>query len=148
MYGLGTDAVPDDAFFAAYIGGGKYGFKITVLYPDGSPASGIPIRGLTTISGGALSTDANGKCLGISTTATVTITAFADYLDLQPYSNTLTVSGAINSLTITPQKQAYTAKTFNTSAALNMSPMVADFDVAASVPAAAVVANTEAQAAT
>ena len=47
LYELDDTAAPDDVFIILALGAWKYGYGITVKYPDGTPAAGLSVTGVT-----------------------------------------------------------------------------------------------------
>lgn len=134
ILGIPTTSVPDDALVALYVGAGRYGFDITLKYPDGAtPIAGKQIVGVTTITGGNAVTDSSGKVFAVSTTPNPAITVdFSEYFDLQSISVTLTSTGKITPVTLAPTAlPANTPLAITTSVAnKKFSQMVQDFDAA------------------
>ena len=82
VYGLGSDAVPNDVFMILGIGAGKYGYGITVQYPDGTPAVGLSVSGVTDRMGQPIKTDSNGFFLAVSTEKKITFSVVSPYFDV------------------------------------------------------------------
>lgn len=108
LYGLGTDAVPDDVFKILSVGAGKYGYSVTVLYPDGSPATGLSVAGATDVYGHSITTDENGFFMATSTENSIAITIYSKYFDITSVSQKLDSTGKITYFTITLPGKTYT----------------------------------------
>ena len=101
-YGFaGDNAIPDKVFNALasfLLSGGST--SLTVLDEDGSPISGVQIQGVTTPSGAAASTDAEGKAV-VSVTADVSVTLVSPYADIPNKTVTLTPNfSEVNAITV------------------------------------------------
>lgn len=101
LIGLGSNAGPDEAFLALFVGIGKMAYKVTVKTPDGRPVTGSTISGLTAITGRNLVTNSKGQTMGISTSPTVTIYASSPYFDCERGSVTANSTGTVTSVEIT-----------------------------------------------
>lgn len=101
LIGLGSNAGPDEAFLALFVGVGKMAYKVTVKTPDGRPVAGSTISGLTAITGRNLVTNSKGQTMGISTSPTVTIYASSPYFDCERGSTTVTSTGTVTNVEIT-----------------------------------------------
>ena len=82
LYGVGDDATPADLFVALKLGESKYLFNLTVLMPNGQPWPNLALSGVTNVQGGPISTDQDGKATVLATTASPTVTATSNYIDL------------------------------------------------------------------
>lgn len=90
MLGLPTTATPDEAFVALYFNNkSAYLFAVTVLQPDGKPWPNLPLFNVTNINGGSISTDENGYALCMASSATPTLTAASNLLDVNYISQKL-----------------------------------------------------------
>ena len=90
MLGLPTTATPDEAFVALYFNNkSSYLFAVTVLQPDGQPWPNLPLFNVTNINGGSISTDENGYALCMASSATPTLTAASNLLDVNYISQQL-----------------------------------------------------------
>lgn len=102
LLGLGTDAVPDDAFVALVLGQGVYGYRVRVQLADGTPVEGATVSGIQPLTGSTLVTGADGTVLGKSTSASVTIGCTSPYIDQKaPAAQTVTKTGTITDVTLT-----------------------------------------------
>lgn len=102
LLGLGTDAVPDDAFVALVLGQGVYGYRVKVQLADGTPVEGATVSGIQPLTGSTLVTGADGTVLGKSTSASVTIGCTSPYIDQKaPAAQTVTKTGTITDVTLT-----------------------------------------------
>nr|DAK51934.1 MAG TPA: Receptor Binding Protein [Caudoviricetes sp.] len=121
----------DDALLKLAMPEGKYALQITLLTPGGRPLPNIAITGLTTITGRAVSTDANGKAFGFATSNPATVTAnLSKFLDLAANASksfSLT-SGIINQGVMTATRSSETQKLFTSSKSFYFSPDVAEYD--------------------
>ena len=121
----------DDALLKLAMPEGKYALQITLLSPGNRPIPNVAITGITTITGGAISTDANGKAFGFATSNPVTITAdLSTFLDLtgsisQSFSLT---SGIVNQGVMTATRSSETQKLLTSSGSFHFSPDVAEYD--------------------
>lgn len=102
LLGLGTDAVPDDAFVALVLGQGVYGYRVRVQLADGSPVEGATVSGIQPLTGSTLVTGADGTVLGKSASASVSIGCTSPYIDQKaPAAQTVTKTGTITNVTLT-----------------------------------------------
>lgn len=102
LLGLGTDAVPDDAFVALVFGQGVYGYRVRVQLADGTPVEGATVSGIQPLTGSTLVTGADGTVLGKSASASVTIGCTSPYIDQKaPAAQTVTKTGTITDVTLT-----------------------------------------------
>ncbi len=110
---------------------GKYALQITLLTPGNRPIPNVAITGITTITGGAVTTDTNGKAFGFATSNPVTVTAdLSKFLDLsgnasQSFSLT---SGIVNQGVITATRASSAQKLLTSSGSFYFSPDVAEYD--------------------
>ena len=121
----------DDALLKLAMPEGKYALQITLLTPGGRPIPNVAITGITTITGGAVTTDSNGKAFGFATSNPVTVTAdLSKFLDLsgnvsQSFSLT---SGIVNQGIMTATRSSETQKLLTSSGSFYFSPDVAQYD--------------------
>ena len=102
LLGLGTDAVPDDAFVALVLGQGVYGYRVRVQLADGTPVKGSTVTGIEPLTGSTLVTGEDGVVLGKSTSASVTIGCISPYIDQKaPTSQSIASTGTITDVTLT-----------------------------------------------
>ena len=102
LLGLGTDAVPDDAFVALVLGHGVYGYRVKVQLADGTPVKGSTVTGIEPLTGSTLVTGADGTVLGKSTSASVTIGCTSPFIDqVAPASQSVTSTGTITDVILT-----------------------------------------------
>lgn len=102
LLGLGTDAVPDDAFVALVLGQGVYGYRVRVQLADGTPVEGATVSGIQPLTGSTLVTGADGTVLGKSASASVTIGCTSPYIDqVAPASQSVTSTGTITDVILT-----------------------------------------------
>ena len=86
LLGLESTSIPDDAFIALTIGKDSKAYRVKVTYPNGQPAVGFTVGGLTAFPALGLVTNANGMVMGSSTSANPTITVAQKYDDVKSYS--------------------------------------------------------------
>lgn len=121
----------DDALLKLAMPEGKYALQITLLSPGSRPIPNVAITGITTITGGAVKTDANGKAFGFATSNPVTVTAdLSKFLDLtgnisQSFSLT---SGIVNQGIMTATRASEAQKLLTSSGSFYFSPDVAEYD--------------------
>lgn len=121
----------DDALLKLAMPEGKYALQITLLSPGSRPIPNVAINGITTITGGTVKTDANGKAFGFATSNPVTITAdLSAFLDLtgsisQSFSLT---SGIVNQGVMTATRLSTAQKLLTASGSFYFSPDVAEYD--------------------
>ena len=108
IYGLGPEAVPDDVFIILGIGAGKYGYGITVTYPDGTPAANLPVTGVTDRLGQPITTNDKGYFLAVSTEKSITFSIVSPYFDVNNLSNQVVNFESI----VTKKKIAFAEKTY------------------------------------
>ena len=121
----------DDALLKLAMPEGKYALQITLLTPENRPIPNVVITGITTITGGTVKTNANGKAFGFATANPVTVTAdLSKFLDLsgnvsQSFSLT---SGIVNQGVMTATRLSETQKLLTSSGSFYFSPDVAEYD--------------------
>lgn len=121
----------DDALLKLAMPEGKYALQITLLSPGNRPIPNVAITGITTITGGAVKTDANGKAFGFATANPITVTAdLSTFLDLtgnvsQSFSLT---SGTVNQGVMTATRASSAQKLLTASGSFFFSPDVAAYD--------------------
>lgn len=86
LLGLESTSIPDDAFIALTIGKDSKAYRVKVTYPNGQPAVGFTVGGLTAFPALGLVTNANGMVMGSSTSINPTITVAQKYDDVKSYS--------------------------------------------------------------
>ena len=87
LYELDDTAAPDDVVIILALGAGKYGYGITVKYPDGTPAAGLSVTGVTDRLGKAITTDENGYFLAVSENNEISFSIKSPYFDIANISN-------------------------------------------------------------
>ena len=87
LYELDDTAAPDNVFIILALGAGKYGYGITVKYPDGTPAAGLSVTGVTDRLGKAITTDENGYFLAVSENNEISFSIKSPYFDIANISN-------------------------------------------------------------
>lgn len=90
LLGLESTSIPDDAFIALTIGKDSKAYRVKVTYPNGQPAVGFTVGGLTAFPALGLVTNANGMVMGSSTSTNPTITVAQKYDDVKSYSGSFT----------------------------------------------------------
>lgn len=120
-YGLsGDNATADrlfDALASSIIGQGIT--TLTVLDGDGNPFPNVSIKGVTSQSGDAVTTDSNGTAQ-VVVTAEVDVTFSSGFADVPDYVQTLTPNfSEVNNITVTiPYAEAGTFSLYNSSQTL------------------------------
>lgn len=94
-------STPNEAFLKLALGAGKYGYTLHFKYPNGAPAAGFAVSGLTSITDEALTTDSTGTVFGVSTSKSITAGLNTGYDDLKPVSQTIASTGILTEVTIT-----------------------------------------------
>lgn len=100
LLGLSESSGPDDAFVALIMGTDSRAYRVTVKYPNNTPAIGFTISGLSPIPNVSLITDKNGIAMGKSTDTTVSITVDKKYDDILAKTVSVTSTGTITDVTI------------------------------------------------
>lgn len=100
LLGLDSSSVPDDAFIALTIGTDSKAYRVKVIYPNGQPAVGFTVGGLTAFPALGLVTNANGVVMGSSTSTNPTITIAQKYDDVKSYSGSFTSTRMITNCNI------------------------------------------------
>ena len=96
IFEVNNGSTLDDILLILGLGAGKYGYRITLLNPDDTPAVGYTINGLTDRLGRTLITDEYGQCLGVSDSTSVSINVNSvPYIDMNTISNTAIESTGI-----------------------------------------------------
>ena len=90
LLGLESTSIPDDAFIALTVGKDSKAYRVKVTYPNGQPAVGFTVGGLTPFPALGLVTNANGMVMGSSTSTNPTITVAQKYDDVKSYSGSFT----------------------------------------------------------
>lgn len=101
LYNVSESAVPNDIFTQLYIGAGKYGFNITVLFPDGTPASNIVLEGVSAIPSGTVTTNTQGVAFGVAEQANPSIVAKSTFVDIKDTTVVPNATGPLTNVTIT-----------------------------------------------
>lgn len=100
LLGLKSTSIPDDAFIALTIGKDSKAYRVKVTYPNGQPAVGFTVGGLTAFPALSLVTNANGIVMGSSTSTNPTITVAKKYDDVKDYSGSFTSTRMITDCNI------------------------------------------------
>ena len=132
LLGLGTSAVPDDAFLALAIGVGAYGFRVKVQLPDGAPVAGANVTGITALPGASLTTNSDGIVVGSSSAASVTIGVTSPFVDLKaPDSQNVTATGTLTDVTFVLSYNTDVIQVTSSRVLDNISPFAKSVDVTA-----------------
>ena len=100
LLSLPDSAIPDDAFMALVIGTDSRAYRVTVKYPNNTPAIGFTISGLSAIPNASLVTNKDGIAMGKSSNTTVSITVEKKYDDILAKTVSVTSTGTITDVTI------------------------------------------------
>lgn len=100
LLSLPDNALPDDAFMALVVGTDSRAYRVTVKYPNNTPAVGFKISGLSAIPNASLVTNKDGIAMGKSTDTTVSITVEKKYDDILAKTVSVTSTGTITDVTI------------------------------------------------
>lgn len=100
LLSLPDSAIPDDAFIALVIGTDSRAYRVTVKYPNNTPAIGFTISGLSAIPNASLVTNKDGIAMGKSSNTTVSITVEKKYDDILAKTVSVTSTGTITDVTI------------------------------------------------
>ena len=117
IFGLDQNATVNDVFVVLGLGAGKYGYGITLKYPDGTPAAGLSVTGVTDRLGQAITTDENGYFLAVATTTSITFSVNQAYFDINNITNKTINSTSI----VTNQEVLFEYKTITNYALLQTS---------------------------
>ena len=109
IFGLDQSATVNDVFVVLGLGAGKYGYGITLKYPDGTPAAGLKVTGVTDRLGQEITTDENGYFLAVSTATSITFSVNQGYFDINNITNKKVQSTSV----VTSQDVSFEYKTFN-----------------------------------
>lgn len=128
--GIPRTSNPNEAFLALGLGVGRYGYVITVLFPDGSPVVGATITGGTTPAGETPITNTSGIATVVSTSQSISVTVKSPYLDISD-SEELSIqsAGALTPLAVTLQPTG--EREFSESFSGKTSPYLVTFDLCA-----------------
>lgn len=100
LLSLPDSAIPDDAFMALVVGTDSRAYRVTVKYPNNTPAIGFTISGLSAIPNASLVTNKDGIAMGKSSNTTVSITVEKKYDDILAKTVSVTSTGIITDVTI------------------------------------------------
>lgn len=100
LLSLPDNAIPDDAFMALVVGTDSRAYRVTVKYPNNTPAIGFTISGLSAIPNASLVTNKDGIAMGKSPNTTVSITVEKKYEDILAKTVSVTSTGTITDVTI------------------------------------------------
>lgn len=107
IFGLDQNATVNDVFVVLGLGAGKYGYGITLKYPDGTPAAGLSVTGVTDRLGQPITTDENGYFLAVATTTSIKFSVNQEYFDINNITNKTINSTSI----VTNQEVSFEYKT-------------------------------------
>lgn len=110
MYGLNASATPNTVFQKLAMPYGYYGFDVTTVFSDGTPAPNIVLEGLEDFSGNTVTTDGNGRCpIAVSKSPTPSV-SISGYLDVEDTTATISAddSTVFTPVTITLEKKTVT----------------------------------------
>ena len=107
IFGLDQSATVNDVFVVLGLGAGKYGYGITLKYPDGTPAAGLKVTGVTDRLGQTITTDENGYFLAVATTTSIKFSVNQEYFDINNITNKTINSTSI----VTNQEVSFEYKT-------------------------------------
>ncbi len=131
LLGLGTSAVPDDAFLVLALGSGYYGYRVKVQLADGTPVEGATVTGISALPGSSLVTGADGIAVGRSSSASVTIGCSSPYIDQKaPTSQSVASTGTVTDVTLTLSNNTG-MQTINSSKTARISPLAKTLDLTA-----------------
>ena len=121
FWGLEPNAIPSDAFMAiAGVFDKTVNFTVTI---DGAPAEGVTIEGFNGTAGsGALVTNSEGKCTGITTDNTINVTAKSPWIDAKDVQYNQTLSGIVSNVNIAMTSQSSGRLELTESKTLKFSP--------------------------
>lgn len=126
---ISQDSTPDDAFAKLALGTGKWGYKVTLKTPKGSPISGVTIKGITPINGGTCVTDEDGYTFGVSTGESVTLTATSPYYDLNNINQSVQSTNIMTDVELVMSSKGDNGEdTFASTTNVTYSPDVVEFD--------------------
>lgn len=133
VIGLGdSEATVNMALRRIMLPAGKYAALVTLLTPGGRPIPNTAISGISSAAGTACITDANGKALGYTTTATAVISASPDFIDANNVSKTVSfIKDGIVQINLQLTRASITSKVYSTSDSFLFSPDVSSFDCSA-----------------
>lgn len=126
LYGLDDRAVVDDVLqLLGLTSPLVYLFRVTVTLPDGTPAAGVTVSGLTALTSTAgVKTDSTGVAVGKSPSKTTTVSAGSSYIDLNGASKTVTAAGVLTDVALAYTSASGRTKTYTSSFSGAFSPAV------------------------
>lgn len=125
------DPTVDDAFVASVLSSKSACLVRLTVTVGGHPAkAGLPIEGLTDLSGGTLYTKADGTAVGLATTESTTLTTL-DYLDMPKVSKTIStpLKTIVTAVLELSAPTAGTKGIVTTTTNILFSPYVTDIDI-------------------
>lgn len=129
LYGLGSNAVPDDVFQMLANMTGRYKIGVRVKL-SGSPAgSGITVQGITTAAGGVVQTNSSGYAEGYTYDTAATLTIASLFADVAEKSVTVDTKGRVFTETEIALASASGRMEISTSRTVRFSPAVKTVDV-------------------
>ena len=132
LYGFTGESSLDNVLTQLFFGVGKYGYVIHVEYPNGSPAEGFTLTGLTAPDGTEAVTNENGDAVGVSTGQSVTIGIDSPYIDIQDVNGIVVEStGILTSQTIELELEDSPYSLIETSQNISFSPLAKTVDFCA-----------------
>ena len=131
LLGLGSDAVPNDAFAKLSLGTNNYAYRVTLTNYTGTPVSGVTIRGIKTIAGDNCITDQDGYTFGVASGSSVNLSAASPFFDSTSASKTVSPSGIYTEVELVFGKKEFETPeyTATTSQNIRFSDGISDFDV-------------------
>lgn len=126
--GISHSSTPNEAFLALSLGIGKFGYIITVLLPDGSPAVGAIVTGGVSPSGDTPITNEDGFAIVVAEQQSINLSVKSPYIDISD-SDSIQIqsTGILTSYTITLQTTG--ERTFTHSYSGKTSPILLTFDL-------------------
>lgn len=120
VFGLDGSATPDQVFSKIAQQFGKT-VNVTVTL-DGSPISGVTVKGITTEDGGACITNNSGKTSGVCATSSTTLTAVSNWLDVDSVSQVIDTSAVQTNATLDMTSKSSGKVEITTSKTVRFSP--------------------------
>lgn len=128
--GIDRASTPNEAFLALGLGVGRYGYVITVLLPDASPAPGLTLTGGETPSGDPPVTDSSGVAIIVSSSASINVNVASPYIDILD-SGSISIQSEDKLTYHTVQLEPSGEVEITASIAKKTSPFLATFDLCA-----------------
>lgn len=121
---LPDDATPDDVFLALIVGLGNKAYRVKVIYPNGLPAVGYTVTGLTALPNFNLITNNQGIVIGKSSLSSPTIRVSKKYDDVNAFSSSFSSVGTITDIIIT---LSWNETAFTVSETKTITPLLSPF---------------------